>query len=119
NVAIRMLAGTHPIHRPDFAFTAECVFLLFLLPDSATYSLSCPGFEEVQRCLSLQGIRCPLTPSTTAGTAHSNAPAGTPAASKDRDNGTARADDVGKGKKKGLKKSKKDKKASTNPADKK
>jgi hypothetical protein len=59
------------------------------------------------------------SPSTTAGTAHSNAPTGTHAASKDRDKGTARADDVGKGKKKGLKKSKKNKKASTSPAGKK
>jgi protein-disulfide isomerase len=57
--------------------------------------------------------------SPTAGAAHSNAPASTPAASKDRDKGTARAEDVGKGKKKGLKKSKKGNKASTNPAAKK
>ena len=55
------------------------------------------------------------TQSTTAGTAHSNAPAGTLAASKDRDKGTARAEEVGKGKKKGLKKSNKEKKANTNP----
>jgi hypothetical protein len=46
---------------------------------------------------------------TTPGAAHSNAPAGTPAASKDRDKGTARAEDIGKGKKNGLDKSKKDK----------
>jgi hypothetical protein len=59
------------------------------------------------------------SPSTTPGAAHSNAPAGTPAASKDRDKGTARAEDVGKGKKKGLKKSKNQKKASQNPAGKK
>lgn len=39
--------------------------------------------------------------SGAAGT-HSNAPAGTPAASSDRDTGTARAADVGKGKQKGL-----------------
>jgi len=57
--------------------------------------------------------------SATPGAAHSNAPAGTPAASKDRDKGTARAEDVGKGKKNGLKKSKKEKKASTNPVAKK
>jgi len=56
------------------------------------------------------------TQSTTAGTAHSNAPAGTLAASKDRDKGTARAEDVGKGKKRGLKKSKKQNKANTNPS---
>jgi len=59
------------------------------------------------------------TQNTTPGVAHSNAPAGTPAASKDRDKGTARADDVGKGKKKGVKKSKNSKKAATNPAAKK
>ncbi len=35
-------------------------------------------------------------------TTHSNAPAGTPAASTDRDKGTDRASDVGKGKHKGL-----------------
>ena len=40
----------------------------------------------------------------TTGTAHSNAPTGTPAASADRDKGTNRAEDVGKGKKNGLKK---------------
>jgi len=56
------------------------------------------------------------TQTTVPGAAHSNAPAGTPAASKDRDKGTARAADVGKKKKKGLKKSKKDKKASTSSA---
>jgi len=38
------------------------------------------------------------------GAAHSNAPAGTPAASRDRDHGKQRAQDVGRGKKKGLKK---------------
>jgi hypothetical protein len=59
------------------------------------------------------------TQSTTSGAVHSNAPAGTPAASKDRDQGTARADDIGKGKKKGLKKSKKQTKANTSPAGKK
>jgi hypothetical protein len=52
--------------------------------------------------------------STTPGAAHSNAPAGTPAASTDRDKGAVRADDAGKGKKKGLKKSRKAKKATTN-----
>jgi hypothetical protein len=57
--------------------------------------------------------------STTPGAAHSNAPADTPAASKDRDKGTARAEDVGKGKKKGVSKSKKDKKTDTAPAAKK
>ena len=57
--------------------------------------------------------------STTAGANHSNAPAGTPAASTDRDKGTARAEDVGKGKKKGLNKSKKEKKGNTTPANKK
>jgi len=59
------------------------------------------------------------TQSTTPGAAHSNAPAGTPGASTDRDKGTARASDVGKAKKKGEKKSSKKKKAHTNPADKK
>jgi len=59
------------------------------------------------------------SPSTTPGTAHSNAPTATPAGSKDRDKGTARAEDVGKGKKNGLKKSKKEKKSSTNPVGKK
>jgi hypothetical protein len=59
------------------------------------------------------------SPSTTPGAAHSNAPSGTPAASKDRDKGTARAEDVGKGKKKGLKKPKNEKKSSTNPVGKK
>lgn len=38
----------------------------------------------------------------TPGSAHSNAPAGTPAASRDRDKGLDRAEDVGKGKKRGL-----------------
>jgi hypothetical protein len=37
-----------------------------------------------------------------AATTHSNAPTGTPAASTDRDKGTDRASDVGKGKHKGL-----------------
>ena len=37
-----------------------------------------------------------------AATTHSNAPAGKPAASTDRDKGTDRASDVGKGKHKGL-----------------
>ncbi len=64
-----------------------------------------------------QGKTQTTTPATP-GAAHSNAPAG-PAASTDRDKGTARAEDVGKGKKKGLKKSKNEKKASTNPAAKK
>ena len=36
------------------------------------------------------------------GSKHSNAPVGTPAASSDRDKGRDRAEDVGKGKKKGL-----------------
>jgi hypothetical protein len=43
---------------------------------------------------------------TTPGSTRSNAPAGTPAASADRDKGTERAEDVGKGKKKGLNKTK-------------
>ncbi len=43
-------------------------------------------------------------PAATPGSGHSNAPLGTPAASSDRDKGTDRAEDVGKGKKKGLKK---------------
>jgi hypothetical protein len=51
------------------------------------------------------------SPATPPGAAHSNAPAGTPAASQDRDKGTARAEDVGKGKKKGVAKSKTSKKA--------
>jgi hypothetical protein len=38
------------------------------------------------------------------GTRHSNAPSGKPAASSDRDKGKNRAEDVGKGKKKGLNK---------------
>jgi hypothetical protein len=38
------------------------------------------------------------------GTRHSNAPSGKPAASSDRDQGKNRAEDVGKGKKKGLNK---------------
>ena len=54
------------------------------------------------------------TQTTAPGAAHSNAPAGTPAASKDRDKGTARAADVGKKKKKGLKKTKRENKANTN-----
>ena len=54
-------------------------------------------------------------PATPPGAARSNAPAGTPAASKDRDKGTARAEDVGEGKKKGLSKSKTTKKANTAP----
>lgn len=45
------------------------------------------------------------------GSQHSNAPANTPAASADRDKGTERAEDVGKGKKKGLKKAKHSNKA--------
>jgi hypothetical protein len=45
-------------------------------------------------------------PATTPGSAHSNAPGGTPAASGDRDKGTERAEEVGKGKKKGLNKPK-------------
>jgi hypothetical protein len=52
---------------------------------------------------------------TPPGAAHSNAPSGTPAASQDRDKGTARAEDVGKGKKKGVTKSKTPKKANTAP----
>jgi len=40
------------------------------------------------------------------GAAHSNAPAGIPAASRDRDHGKQRAQDVGRGKKKGLTKQK-------------
>jgi hypothetical protein len=55
---------------------------------------------------------------TTPGAVHSNAPAGTPAASADHDKGTARAQDVGKGKKKGVSKSKKTHKAATTPASK-
>jgi hypothetical protein len=42
----------------------------------------------------------------TPGATHSNAPAGTPAASRDRDKGKDRAEDVGKGKDKGHKKNK-------------
>ena len=45
-------------------------------------------------------------PQATPGSLHSNAPAGASAASADRDKGQARAEDVGKGEKKGLKKSK-------------
>ena len=56
---------------------------------------------------------------TTPGAVHSNAPASTPAASKDRDKGTARAEDVGKGKKKGVSKSKKTTKPAATPAAKK
>jgi hypothetical protein len=41
---------------------------------------------------------------TTTGSAHSNAPARSTSASSDRDKGKDRAADVGKGKKKGLKK---------------
>ena len=52
---------------------------------------------------------------TPPGAAHSNAPTGKPAASQDRDHGTARAEDVGKGKKKGVTKSKTSKKANTAP----
>ena len=60
------------------------------------------------------------SPSTNPGATHSNAPASTPAASQDRDKGTARAEDVGKGKKKGLNNSKKTaKKANATPASKK
>ncbi len=40
--------------------------------------------------------------SATTGSAHSNAPARATAASSDRDKGKDRAQDVGKGKKKGL-----------------
>jgi hypothetical protein len=40
----------------------------------------------------------------TPGSTHSNAPAGTPAASRDRDKGKDRAEDVGKGKNKRHKK---------------
>jgi hypothetical protein len=43
-------------------------------------------------------------PAVNPGGAHSNAPAGATAASSDRDKGTDRAADVGKGKQKGLKK---------------
>jgi hypothetical protein len=39
---------------------------------------------------------------SSQGSIHSNAPAGTPSASRDRDTGRDRASDVGKGKKKGL-----------------
>jgi hypothetical protein len=42
----------------------------------------------------------------TPGATHSNAPAGTPAASSDRDKGKDRAEDLGKGKDKGHKKNK-------------
>ena len=54
--------------------------------------------------------------SAPASATHSNAPTST-----DRDKGTVRATDVGKGQKKGVKKSKKDKdkKGSTTPASKK
>jgi hypothetical protein len=41
---------------------------------------------------------------TSSGGVHTNAPAGTQAASADRDFGRDRAEDVGRGKKKGLKK---------------
>jgi len=56
------------------------------------------------------------SPSAPARDTHSNAPTST-----DRDKGTARATDVGKGEKKGLKKSKKDKdkKGNTTPTSKK
>lgn len=47
-----------------------------------------------------------------AATTHSNAPAGTSAASTDRDKGTDRASDVGKGKHKGVAKAHKNKKQS-------
>lgn len=53
---------------------------------------------------------------TSPAAVHSNAPAGTPAASTDRDKGTARAQDVSKGKKKVVSKSRKAKKAATTPA---
>ena len=43
-------------------------------------------------------------PVTNPGSLHSNAPAGTPAAAADRVHGRERAEDVGKGKKKGLEK---------------
>ena len=43
------------------------------------------------------------------GSGHSNAPAGTPAASSDRDFGRERAEDVGRGKKVGLDHKKQDK----------
>jgi hypothetical protein len=43
-------------------------------------------------------------PMHTASVQHSNAPAGTPKASADRDLGRSRAEDVGKGEKKGLQK---------------
>ena len=43
---------------------------------------------------------------STPGAIHSDAPAGTPAASSDRDKGKDRAEDVGKGKDKGHKKNK-------------
>jgi hypothetical protein len=62
-------------------------------------------------CLAAQGHN---PGNSGAANTHSNAPAGTPAASSDRDTGTARASDVGKGKHKGLpkahKKQSKDKK---------
>lgn len=70
------------------------------------------GFALVSALTASAQVKSQSTPPAAV---HSNAPAGTPAASQDRDKGTARADDAGKGKKKGLKKSKKNKKASTNP----
>ena len=45
-------------------------------------------------------------PVTSPGSKHSNAPTGTPATSADRDFGRDRAEDVGRGKKKGLHKTK-------------
>ncbi len=42
-------------------------------------------------------------PAGNSGSMHSNAPTGTPAASADRDTGRERAEDVGSGKKKGVK----------------
>ena len=61
-------------------------------------------------------------PVTTFGGLHSNAPVGTPAASADRDFGRSRAEDVGKGKQKGLQKNnthKRSKAASSQVANKK
>ena len=48
----------------------------------------------------------PVPSGSTPGAVHSDAPAGTPAASSDRDKGKDRAEDVGKGKDKGHKKNK-------------
>jgi hypothetical protein len=50
-------------------------------------------------------------PASTTGSVHSNAPSGTPAASGDRDSGHTRAEDVGKGEKKGFQKNKRQSKS--------